>query len=222
MTDIFREVYEDIRQERYLKVWKRYGRYVVGAATLVVLATAAYVGWRDYDASQQEGRSAAFSRALTFAESGAHGAALTAFGDLEEQGGVGYGVLARFQQAAALIATGANVDVVAVYDGIAADRSIAPLLRDLAAFYAAMHLMDTAASGELEGRLDPLVGDDNPWRYSARELAALVALRAGRVERARTLYTALVDDPAVPTALRARAAELLSSLGGPVIQELGD
>ena len=50
MTDIFREVDEDIRQERYLKIWKRYGRYVAGAATLVVLTTAAYVAWRDYDA----------------------------------------------------------------------------------------------------------------------------------------------------------------------------
>lgn len=222
MTDIFREVDEDIRNARYLKLWKRYGRYVVGAAALVVLATAGTVAWRDYDASQQEGRSAAFSRAMTFAESGAHGAALTAFGNLAEQGGAGYGVLARFQQAAALIATGARVDAVAVYDGMAADGSVAPLLRDLAAFYAALHLMDTAESSELERRLDPLTGDDNPWRYSARELTALVALRAGQTENARILYKALVDDPVVPPAMRARAAELLSSLGGPVLAGPGE
>ena len=159
---------------------------------------------------------------MTFAESGAHGAALTAFGNLAEQGGAGYGVLARFQQAAALIATGASVDAVAVYDGVAADGSVAPLLRDLAAFYAVLHLMDTAGSSELERRLDPLIGDDNPWRYSARELAALVALRAGQTEKARKLYKALVDDPVVPTAMRARAAELLSSLGGPVMAEPDD
>jgi len=64
----------------------------------------------------------------------------------------------------------------------------------------------------LTARLGPLLAADSPWRFSARELSALIALRKGDTEQARASYTALADDPKTPSGARARAAEMLRAL----------
>ena len=45
MSDIFREVDEDIRRDQIKKLWDRFGPYVLGLALLIVLGTAGYRGW---------------------------------------------------------------------------------------------------------------------------------------------------------------------------------
>ena len=52
MTDIFREVEEDVRRERFEKLWKQYGDYVVALAALLVIGAAGYQLWRYYEARQ--------------------------------------------------------------------------------------------------------------------------------------------------------------------------
>ncbi|MBR46221.1 MAG: hypothetical protein CMM31_07040, partial [Rhodospirillaceae bacterium] len=43
MADIFREVDEDIRHERYEKLWKRYRWWLLGVVVALIAAVAAYV-----------------------------------------------------------------------------------------------------------------------------------------------------------------------------------
>ncbi len=45
MSDIFREVEEEVRREQAKKLWDRYGAYVIGVAVLLVAVTAGYRGW---------------------------------------------------------------------------------------------------------------------------------------------------------------------------------
>ena len=46
-TDGFlREIDEELRQEHYEKLWKRYGKYVIGAAVALVVTVAGYQTWR--------------------------------------------------------------------------------------------------------------------------------------------------------------------------------
>ena len=52
MSDIFREVDEDIRNERFKRLWDRFGPYVIGVAVLIVVVTAGYRGWQYWQNSQ--------------------------------------------------------------------------------------------------------------------------------------------------------------------------
>ena len=79
---------------------------------------------------------------------------------------------------------------------------------------AALHRFDAADNAEMLQRLAPLVLDSNAWRYSAREMQALVMHRSGDVVQARALLEALVDDAEAPGGIRSRAAELLGVIGG--------
>ena len=106
MSDIFKEVEEDVRRERYVKLWKDYGKYVIAGALAIVLGTAAGVGWRDYKSSQREGDSTAFLQAVELDRAEAHAEAAQAFATLARSAGSGYVTLALFHQAAALVVAG--------------------------------------------------------------------------------------------------------------------
>ena len=75
-------------------------------------------------------------------------------------------------------------------------------------------VVDNASTDELLDRLAPLIRDDNAYRYSARELQALVSYRAGDVDGALSQLRALSDDPDAPPGLRQRSAEMITALGG--------
>lgn len=214
MADIFREVDEDVRRERYEKLWKTYRTYIVGVVLGIVLATAAGVGWKQYQTSKRDAEGERFAAALALAREGQSAEAANAFSHLAGYAGAGYRVLARFQAAAALTAIGDVGGAVATYDRIAADGGASATLRDLARLLAVQILLDETEAAELDRRLEPLLVDGNPWRYSARELAALVALKSGSVAKAREGFKGLADDVSAPPGVRGRAAEMLAAFGG--------
>ena len=218
MADIFKEVDEDVRKERYLKLWRSYGRHAIAFAVAVMLTVAGVAGWREYQRSSLEAEGEGFAMADATAAAGRHAEAAVAFTELGADADGGYGALARLRQAAELIAAGDAGPAIAVYDAVAADTSVEPSLRDLASLLAAMHLMnvDVGGSGQAEiaARLEPLTAENGAWRYSARELDAVLKLKANDLAAALAGFAALMNDVGAPPALRARAAELFAALGG--------
>lgn len=214
VADIFQEVEEDVRRERFEKLWKRYGNYVVGVALAAVLVTAGIVWWRDYQRKQNEARAERFLAALEQAGRGEADPAKAAFAKLAEDGGAGYATLARLQQGALLAKAGDAAGAVKQYEAIAADGRIDQLFRDFAVVLIAQETIETADPAALTQRLQALTGDKNPWRHSATELMALLAKRAGDAAKAKELYTRLADDLTAPQGMRARATEMLAIIGG--------
>ena len=82
----------------------------------------------------------------------------------------------------------------------------------MATVLSVMLQVDKGDPATLTARLDPLTGNDEPYRFVALELKAVIALRDGRREDARQIYADLADDAAAPQTLRARAAEMASAL----------
>jgi hypothetical protein len=214
LADIFQEIDEDVRRERLQQLWKRYANYVIGAALLLVLATAGVVGWREYQERQNQAQARRFLAAMDQAARGEDAAAREAFARLAAEAGAGYATLARLQEAALLAKAGDAAGAAKVYEQIAADSRADRVFRDLATV---MIVQDTIATGDparLAQLLAPLLAEKNPWRHSATELSALLAQRAGDPAKAKELYAKLADDLTAPQNMRARATEMLAILGG--------
>jgi hypothetical protein len=211
---LFKEIDEDLRQEHYAKLWKKYGAYVIGAAVIFVAAVAGQQAWKAYSLNQRNTSSALFSGALKAAEAGKTGEADALLVKLAEDGSAGYVLLARFHQAALLAKSSDTGAAAGAYQTISADTDVDPLYRNLAAVLSVLHELDTGDAGQLRERLAPLLATTNPWRHSAKELTALLARRSGDVKRARALFRELTDDGSAPPGIRARAAEMSAILGG--------
>ncbi len=175
MADIFQEVDEELRQERYAKLWKKYGTYVVGAVVAVVLVVGGYTGWREYRQGEQEAQGEAFAAALIQAETGADEAAASAFIRLADSAADGYAVLSRLQAAEARTRSGDTAGAVAIFDAIISDASTDPVFRDLAVLLLALQTLDSADPAALTERLRPLIIETSPWRFTAQELTALLS-----------------------------------------------
>lgn len=213
MADIFREVEEDLRRDNLAKLWRRYGMWIVGAAVAIVVATAAFVGWRQYQDSRRMEIARQYVAAADLLGRSDREGALRAFAALSGAGG-GYGVLARLRQAELLAEGGDAAGATAAYEAIAADGSVDRPYRDLAVILLALHEVDSGDPAALIARLEPLTAAGNPWRYSALELTGLLARRVGETARAREIFAGLADDAQAPLGVRERATQLLASLPG--------
>jgi hypothetical protein len=209
MSDIFREVDEEVRRDQAARIWGRYQNLFIGLAVLVIAATA---GWRFYDhyrTKQAEEAGAKYQAALALAREGKAAEAEGALERIAKGGPKGYALLARLREAAELSGSDPAAAVKA-YDAIAADGTIDPLFQNLARLRAALLRLDEADGKEIEGRLGPMTANDNPFRFSAREALALAALKHDDFDAAGRQLDTIVVDPQAPGAMRQRAEALLA------------
>ena len=217
MADIFREIDEELRQERAEKLWRRYGKYVIAGAVGVVLAIAGYTGWQEYRADQQLEAGAKFAVAKALAEEGKTGDAEALFVALGVESGTTYGVLARFHAAALRVSAGDPAGAVAAYRALAADGALDRPMRDLATLLAAQNAVDAPGADmqRVAAEIAPLAGQDGPWRHLALETLALIDQKTGNLEQAQTRLQRIVDDAQAPANVRQRATQMLRMVSNP-------
>ena len=213
MSDIIREVDEELRRERFMKLWARYGIYVVAAAVLVVVAVGGWRAWDWYVTREAAKSGARFEAAIALANQGRRFEAEAEFNALAKEGTAGYRLLARFRAAAEAGKSDAGAGVVA-YDAIAADTSIESAIRDIARVQAGLLLVDTASVAEITSRMQLLLLPSNPYRNSARELLGLAHYRTGEREAAAKLFGEILADPEVPPSMRNRVQLMGTLLAG--------
>ncbi len=212
-TGILREIDEELRQEHYSLLWKRYGNFIIAAAILLVASVAGYKGWQSYDISARTTAAEQFNSALKLSESGEAAQAHDAFTAIAADSTAGYQLLARLRAASELGAQGDRAGASAAFDTIAADSKLEATYRDLAALLSIANAMDSMDMSAARERLSALSKDNNPWRYSARELGAVAAIRSGDIDGATTTLNELSTDASAPASIRSRAQEMLSALG---------
>lgn len=214
MSDIFREVEEELRRDRLYSLWKRYGLHVIAGLVLVVAIAAGIRAYQAWDRAEAGDSGTRYSRALELLQEDDTEAGRAILAELAADGYAAYPVLARMREAAVLGRQGEADAAVEIYDRVAADEDADDMLRDLARLRATILLVDQADPGIVRSRLESLAESDSPWRHSARELIALSLYRAGDHAAADAEYDRIMSDPAVPVGLRGRA-EMMRSLIAP-------
>jgi hypothetical protein len=209
MSDIFREVDEDIRRDQLKKLWDRIAPYVIGAAVLIVAATAGYRGWEYWQARQAEGSGDRFIAAVQLSDAGQYNEAIAALEALVADGSGGYPMLARFRIATEKARSGDTAGAVAEFDVIAGSNAPEEM-RAMARLRAALLLLDTATPADLEVRLRDLAATGSPWRHTAREILGLSAWRHGDFAAAKTYFEEIAADQEAPQGLRQRVALMLT------------
>lgn len=212
MADIFREIDEELQQERAAKLWQRYGGWLLAIAVGVVLAVAGNVFWTRYAADRQAERGDRYEAAASLAAAGKPKEAAEAFASLAGDAGAGYATLARLREASALAAAGDSGAAVKVFRDLAAGGEVP--YADLARIWAVRLQIGKADAATLIGELQPVLQDGNPWRPLAVETEAAVRLQAGETDKAAALFKSLADASTTPSRLRARATEMVRALGG--------
>jgi hypothetical protein len=213
VADIFKEVDEDLRRDNLGKLWKKYGLQFIGLAVAVVAGVAGVQGWQAYDLDQRGKLSDRYGAALELTLGGETTAGLDAMIELSEASGSGYAGLAAFEEARLRVESGDTGGAITLWDRIAEGSGLGPGFKEAATLFSVLHQIDDGDPAALRARLEPLATDSQPFRSTARELLAMIALGEGDTTAARALYTKISDDREAPAGLRQRATQMLSAFG---------
>jgi hypothetical protein len=210
--DLFREINEELRQDRYERLWQTYGKYAIGIGMVLVASVIGWKAWQHYTVSQHQAQSLQFSNAGKLLQDGKKTEAAALFANLAERSSGGYKVLSRFHQAALRAESGDVGGAVSLYEELAKDTGVDSTLREAADIFVVMLQLDDAKSdgAAMQTRLEPLMKSNGAWRHAARELSGLLALRSGDGNAARGHFRKVADDLEAPQGMRARAVQVLA------------
>lgn len=207
---LIREVEDELRREQYEKLWKQYGTYILAVAVAIVVAVGGYNYWQYARLKSAEDNGVQFAKAVDLFQQGKKAEAEKAMQKLASEGAGGYRVLAGLKLAGDIAASGKTAEAVAAFDKLAGNTDLDLLMRQVAQLRAAMLRLGTADWTEMQNRLNDLVAETSPWRFSARELRGLAAYKASKQDEARKIFTALLGDSATPPGIRRRAGMMMA------------
>ena len=214
-SDTFiREVDEELRRDQLKALWDRFGLLLIAAAILVVAVTAGYRGWIWWQEREAARWGDQFVAALEAADAGEQARAEALLAEVAAEGTGGYPLLARLQLAAIQAEAGQTAAAIEIYDGIAAERSVEAVIRDLARLRGALLVLD---EGDLDGaaeRVEGLAVSGSPWRHAGREVLGTVAFQRGEYEEARERFAAIQQDAEAPREVRSRATLMVQLIDG--------
>lgn len=217
MSDIFREIDEDMRRERMGELWKKYGSWVVAAAVLVVLATAGWRGYEFWRSREAQAAGARFEKALEAARDNKEAEAEKQFAEIAADAPGGYRILARLRGAAEISKRDPDAGV-AAWRAVAGDSGVGSVLQDLARARVGYLLVDKVAYADLAKEIEGLTAASNPWRNAARELLGVSALKAGDLTNAGKWFDQIVADREAPANMRKRAEDFLGFVAGGAVR----
>ncbi len=210
MTDIFQEVDEEVRRDKAAEFWKKYQNFILGAAVLVVLASAGFRYWQYEKERAAEAAGDQFQAAIASYEAGRLDEANGALGKLAAEAAGGYRVLAQMTEAGAKAASNPGA-AIAAFDAIAGDASVDPLFRDAAKLRAAFLRLEQPNEEQAGAAgLTALAGGDGPYRRTAELALAAQALSRGDYDEAGKELDGVLGDPTVSPTERQLAERWLA------------
>ena len=152
-----REIDEELRRERFLQLWDKYGTYVLAAAVAVVVGV---MGYQYYESRRAAASEAASIQYIVALRDFAFNKPAEAQKALEELAGqLLPRATQRWRGCGSLPPSRAPAigpKAVAAYDEVAKDSSVDPILADYARLQAAMLKLDTASFTDVKNWLTPL------------------------------------------------------------------
>ena len=217
MTDLFEEVEEQLRSDRYRALARKAAPWILALAAGALIIALGVWGWQQYRQQTTDKASVQYGLAQSALAQGDAGKATELFAAVSKSPAKAYASLALMQLGGLKMVSSRPDDLkaaVALFDQAAA---AAPddVLGDAARLKSAFAILDTAPYAEVEGRLSPLIKEGRPYRVQAREALAFAKLMKGDSAGARGDFVVIANslDSLEGARQRAKAAVELIDTG---------
>ena len=212
MSDVFQEVDEDIRQERYKTIWKRYRYYFISIIMVLIIAVATNAFLRHENFKKVNERSDKFFNAVSISNSNSDEALklLNEFSKTELKSSQYNVVLSLFIEAAINREKQDFSAALNVYSQIAKMENIDIFYIDYANLCAAETLI---SSGDIEAAivmLEMLIKNNSPLLLIAKEYLGYVEISKGNYEKSKILFEEIYEDASSSQEMINRVKEVLS------------
>ena len=208
--EFIKEVDEDIKEEKRIKLWKKLIPYVISFSLTIILFTSGFVFWKNYTRNSNQTLGDDFTAAVDLAKENDTDAALLALDRIVDKGSDGYATIAKMKKASLLIDKGLSDEGLSIYLDLernAVDQSF----RDIATILYVLNSMDKIAPETLLKKIEPLE-NSKVWQSSALELKAFIFLKNNNKKLAKETFQSILNLKTSPSSLSTRARNMVEYL----------
>jgi hypothetical protein len=209
LVDLFEEVEEQLRSDRYTTLARQAAPWVTGIFAVVLLGYFGYWGYTIYQNRNMAAATAAYQKGVDALAQNDQTGAFAAFETAAKAGAPAYKALSLMQEGDLRQAAGKGDEAAKLFDAAAA-ASPNQIFGDLNRLKAAEAILDTAPYAQLRARLLPLTDSKRPYWIFAKEALAMAELEAGQTTQARSDFNVLSLTLGAPEDMRRRAQMAMS------------
>jgi hypothetical protein len=213
-----REVDDAVRAGDLENFWKRYGRWLVAAVVIGLLAFGGWIYWQNQKQAAAGANGEKFIAAIEKLDGGDEKAALAALAKLAKAEQPAYRAMSQIMIANIAAKNGNDKKAVADYAKVAADASLPQSYRDMALIRQTATEFDALAPQKIVDRLKPLSKPGHAWFGSAGEMTAIAYMKMGKDNLAGPIFAQIAKQEGLPETLRSRAQQMAGSLGVDAVQ----
>ena len=210
--EFIREVDEELQEERYAKIWRKIGPYVISLAIGIVLFTSGVVFWNNYTEKKKQKLGDDFTAAVELIKEEDFDTALIALERITDKASDGYVTIAKMKKASILIQKKQTMEGLEIYEDLektAFDQSF----KDMSTILFVLNAIDHKPSDILLDKIERLT-ENSSWKYSALELKGFILLNDKKFAESKKTFNTIIEMGNAPTTLASRARDMVDFLEG--------
>ena len=172
MADIFDEVTEELRQDQFKEIWKKYQKFIFLSLFLIISIVGGYKGYQYYKNQKILDNSKLFFNALSKIDNNKLADAEKLLLQLEANENTGYYLFSMFALAKLNMEKGNYLLMEKYYTSIINNKSFEKFYRDLALIYLTINSKKISNDDKIK-RLKPIITSPNKLQSFAAEMEIL-------------------------------------------------
>jgi hypothetical protein len=212
-----REVDDAVRASDLNSFWKNYGRWLLGAVAIGLLAFGGWIFYQNQQRAENEKQGEEYIAAIDKLNAGDEKGARAMLAKIAKAPQPAYRAMAQITEAN-LIAQTDIKKAAAAYGKVAGDSTLPAPFRDMALLRQTTAEFDTLSPQQIVDRLKPLSKPGHPMFGSAGEMTAIAYMNMGKDNMAGPIFAQIAKQKDLPESLRGRATQMAGALGIDAVQ----
>ena len=206
MSDILRQVDEDLRKERIIQLLKSYGIYIIVTIVVIIVSIISYQLVISKNKSENERLVEIYIQAESIKNSNQKLEKLSELINAQNEYLSG---LAELKVANFYINNGNIEKALESLDNIIDNQKYDPIINDLSLYFMLMIKLEKISYEEFSSYIDDEMIEISKFKYLFKELIAIKNFLNGDVDDARKRFQNLISDPDIPLEINTRAIKFI-------------
>ena len=206
MSDILRQVDEDLRKERIIQLLKSYGIYIIVTIVVIIVSIISYQLVISKNKSENERLVEIYIQAESIKNSNQK---LEKFSELINAQNEYLSGLAELKVANFYINNDNIEKALESLDNIIDNQKYDPIINDLSLYFMLMIKLEKISYEEFSSYIDDEMIEISKFKYLFKELIAIKNFLNGNADDARKRFQNLISDPDIPLEINTRAIKFI-------------
>ena len=203
MSDILRQVDEDLRKDRLLKIWSLYKIYIVGSIFILLISLSGYQYYLSINKSKNEAIVEQYINSMD------GNAQIEQLLELDNSDNPFIKGLAKLKRAELYFVAEKKEQAIKLLESISIDESLNQIIRDLALYKFLMIQLDALDKDQYFEIIDSQNLKESKFQYLFKELKALKYLVEGDRINSIEIFESIILDENSPIDLKTRSEKFI-------------